>query len=144
MVFSILNFLIKKLISEYSLEFGFTFLRFPRSFFCQPIHSLLLYSGSQCTKMRSEEQMSAFLPRLCRWTLLDSCWSLFGPCVWFSQSSETGQRVFLEKELTCPVSLPEALVGALLPPLPELVWQMPFHLAMMRMWICGCSLSTPE
>lgn len=31
MVFSILNFLIKKLISEYSLEFGFTFLRFPRS-----------------------------------------------------------------------------------------------------------------
>lgn len=57
--------------------------------------------------------MSAFLPRLRRWTLLDSCWSLFGPCVWFSQSSETGQRVFLEKELTCPVSLPEALAGAL-------------------------------
>lgn len=65
--------------------------------------------------------MSAFLPRLRRWTLLDSCWSLFGPCVWFSQSSETGQRVFLEKELTCSVSLP--------PPLPELVWQMPFHFA---------------
>lgn len=33
---------------------------------------------------------------------LDCCWSLLGPCVWFSQSSEPGQCACPGEELTCP------------------------------------------
>lgn len=80
-VFSILNFLIKKLISEYSLEFGFV------SWGSSLPFSVLVTAAPSARAASTPEEVRAevcALPRLRRWTLC-CCWTRFGPVVRFSQ-----------------------------------------------------------
>lgn len=128
-VFSILKFFDQKLISEYSLEFGFVSWVLPL-LFCPPITAACsVHAASAPGEVRAGV---CALPSLRRRSPV----LLTGPSLVLRfcshLSSETGQPVCLGKELTCPElpGLPQSGLWQVLPSfascwVPNSVWHMP-------------------